>query len=295
MTDNAQILFSFCKVRYSYPMEAVLKLPETHAGTLIDRTQIDRFSSLFEQYHQQIHALAYRMVGNREDASDIVQQTFFQALRSANGFREECKPYTWLYAIARNQCLRLLENKKHGSIESLDSLIRNSQAPVSTDEFSDLERQHYIEQVKEGCLLSLLRCLTRYQRLAFILHTLLGMKTSDVAAILEKSETATRLLVHRARKRILEFLCKNCACYRPGNPCHCENLIHYSLGQGWIDKYETASTNTKPYVPAEVIESEINEIKRIALLYGSVNEGPLPESAVNRIQVEIRRQQLHIF
>jgi DNA-directed RNA polymerase specialized sigma24 family protein len=80
----------------------------------------------------------------------------------------------WLYKIAKNKCLRLLEKKNITTFLSLQELIDKTRSPVS-DEISESEKINYITQVKDGCLSGLLRCLSLQQRLAFILNVLLDL------------------------------------------------------------------------------------------------------------------------
>jgi hypothetical protein len=138
------------------------------------------------------------------------------------------------------------------------------------DSIDKKDRKDLTEQVKEGCLLGLVRCLSFYQRAAFILHILMEIPITETAEILNKSESATRTLVFRAKKNIKEFLCKNCSLYDPGNPCWCENLIGFSLKQGWIQKRE-GFTEFQNYGPeSRVIEREIYGTEKMVRLYRSL-------------------------
>ncbi|MGD2033677.1 MAG: RNA polymerase sigma factor [Bacteroidales bacterium] len=219
---------------------------------------------LYNRYSKKIYNLAYRMTGNREDANDITQETFIRAFKSLDRFKGESHIYTWLYKIARNNCFRFLEKKKKTTFLSLQELIDKTSSPVS-GEIPETEKRHYIKQVKDGCLSGLLRCLSLQQRLAFILHVLLEVPLEQVAGIVEKSENATRILVHRAKRNIRDFLCNNCSLYDPENTCHCENMIDFSLKQNWIGKDDMM-------VPVEQIESEIRTLKSVVGLYKTLED-----------------------
>ncbi len=235
------------------------------------------------------------MCGNREDAEDIVQKTFIQAFTKINGFREESSIYTWLFSIAKNLCLRQLEGKRKSSFASLEQLLSSEKMSVGPDDFTAYEKQFYIGQVKEGCLLGLLRCLSFYQRTAFILNILLEMKVKDVAEVINKSETATRVLVHRAKQNLKNFLCKNCSIYDAQNTCRCENLIHFSLKQGWIQKAGEEINIPKQNNIVEKIETEINYLQKITRIYSELDEDRSFERKAHIIQEEIKSQSLQIF
>jgi RNA polymerase sigma factor (sigma-70 family) len=219
---------------------------------------------LYKKYCNRIFNLAYRMTGDADDAQDITQETFIQAFKSMDKFRGDSQIYTWLYKIAKNKCLRFLEKKKKTTFHSLHELIDKVSSPVS-EKISETDKLRYISQVKDGCLSGLLRCLSIQQRLAFILTVLLDLPIEQVAGIIEKSENATRILIHRSKQNIKEFLCSNCSHYDFKNSCRCENLINFSLKQGWIgSKFETSLTVR--------IENEIIDFKNVLSLYKTLQE-----------------------
>ncbi len=86
------------------------------------------------------------------------------------------------------------------------------------------------------------------------MNVLQNKSIEDTAQVIDKSESATRTLVHRAKKNIKDFLCKNCSLYNQENSCKCENMINFSLKQGWITYNEKY-----PFDLLERIEKEINE------------------------------------
>lgn len=258
----------------------------------------ENVSQLYRTYGKKIYNLAYRMTGNTDDAEDITQETFIRALRGIDGFKGQSHVYTWLYTIAKNVSYRFLKNRETGSFESMEVLIRTTgEKPPA--EIAQWEKQYLINQIKEGCLTGLLKCLSFYQRLAFILHVLLEMPLKEVATIAGKSEGAAKVLVHRARQNLKEFLCKNCSLYNPGNSCTCENLISFSLKKGWIQRpahsHQDRLDLGQSLLNAAVIENEIAEVKKIYSLYKSLPNHVQPVDSEKRIQAIIKGNKLAIF
>ena len=225
---------------------------------------MERTEIIYKKYSKKIYNLAFRMTGNIDDASDITQDTFIQGFKSIDKFKGESQIYTWLYKIAKNNCLKHLDKKNKTSFLSLQKLIDNTSAPVS-EEIAENEKSLYITQVKDGCLSGLLRCLSLQQRLAFILNVLLDLSIEQVAIVIDKSENATRILVHRAKQNIKDFLCSNCSLYDSKNTCRCENLINFSLKQGWISSKMEANYNVR-------IETEIKDLKNVVSLYKTLQK-----------------------
>lgn len=241
------------------------------------------FENIYNLNVHRIYDASYRMVGNRQDAEDITQETFATAYQKMDGFRGESKISTWLYTINRNICLRFLQNRRKMSFEKMEELVLAAkQAPTFI--MDDLEKRAYIEEVKEGCLTGLVRCLSLNQRLAFVLHVLLEEEISTVAAILDKSGEATRVLVTRAKANIKKFLCHNCSLYQEGNRCQCENLIQFSLNQDWIKKPSGKEYKSVNPVPVETLKANISHTNKLLLLYRSIPFHELADETKKRIK-----------
>lgn len=74
----------------------------------IKRGETDLFEILVQRYEAKLFALAWRMLHNRADAEDAVQEAFVKAYRSLKRFRGEARFSTWLYRIAMNHILNML-------------------------------------------------------------------------------------------------------------------------------------------------------------------------------------------
>lgn len=257
------------------------------------------FKLLYELYGKKIFNLAYRITGNKEDSKDIAQETLIQVYNNIKDFRKDSHIFTWIYTIAKNISFRYQQNKKRSSTTDLEELINSSSSNLEKPEWkvphTELEKQFYIEQVKEGCLLGLLRCLSFNQRIAFIFHTLFNISIKDISIILNKTESAARTLVHRARSNIKEFLCNNCSIYDKNNKCKCENLIDFSLKKNWIQQYQSHQLNYEFDTIISKIENEINNLKKIILLYQSIADQDLPSDFFQSVQILIKQQNSLIF
>ncbi len=119
-------------------------------------TGLETLEVIYRKYSIPLYNLAYRMTGSREDAGDIVQDTFIKVSQSIHSFQGQSHIYTWLYQIAKNNCLQFLAKKKRSSFSSLQELVYKASVPVS-DEITEAQKSLYIEQVKDGCLSGLLR------------------------------------------------------------------------------------------------------------------------------------------
>lgn len=245
---------------------------------------------LYKSHGPMVYNLVYKITGNPEDARDLTQETFVRVYENLHQFRGESNIKTWIYTIAKNLCMRSLKKRK--SFTTIEELTRLPYAEPDPGELTDKKMAHLAGQVREGCLLALLQCLTRGQRLAFVLHVFARLSMAEVGEIMGKSVGAVKVLVHRARRNLKAFLCANCSVYDRDNPCKCVNLVGFSLKQGWIHKPDNKGRVTSP----ETIEAEIREIRDIAGFYRRyLGEQSAPETLAAHLRKHIQGEKFIIF
>jgi len=96
------------------------------------------YEELIKKYKGSVYNLVYRMIENRQEAEDIVQETFIKAFNALATFNEEFAFSTWLFKIATNNCIDTLRKRKLQTY-SLDTPVQTKDGEVSRD-FAD---EHY--------------------------------------------------------------------------------------------------------------------------------------------------------
>ena len=161
------------------------------------------FEGLVKRYEKKIYNLAYRIMGNKEDASDVLQETFLQAFKKLAGFKGKAKFSTWLYRIAVNICLMRKRKRKKMEIVSLDVPILTKKEDEIKRELRDdwsesplatLENKEVKKTLSEAIDL-----LPEEYRTVFLLRGLNGMSNEEVAEVLKISLPAVKSRLHRAR------------------------------------------------------------------------------------------------
>jgi RNA polymerase sigma-70 factor (ECF subfamily) len=261
--------------------------PHQERGAMSTQTDEEKISALYQAYQRPIYNLAYRMTGHKETAEDIVQETFTRVAKNYAQFKNQSQVFTWIYTIAKNICRRQYAQNKRRSFQTLEKLIEQEMGTSRVDPLAEMQKRYYAGQVKEGCLSGLLRCLSFHQRIAFILNVLFEIPIPCVAKIINKSENTAHILTHRARKNIRAFLCKNCSLYDPQNKCQCQNLISFSLKQGWI-------TQAPVDLPLK-IETEVKAFKDEIALYRSLPDQPTSPELEQKIAIFMRSSNFLIF
>lgn len=81
------------------------------------------FGELVKRYQRRAYAVAYSLVGNRDDAMEIAQDSFVKAYRAMGRFDSELPFYPWLYRIIRNTCLNHIKKRSRRGESSLDGML----------------------------------------------------------------------------------------------------------------------------------------------------------------------------
>jgi RNA polymerase sigma-70 factor (ECF subfamily) len=162
------------------------------------------FEALVSKYERPIYTLARRIVGNVEDAEDVVQESFASVVEHLAEFREESTFYTWLSRIATNHALKLLRKRRGLATVPLDegSVSRPEFiAPWATDP-KEAAQDPSIRALVEEALAEL----DEKHRLAFVLRDIEGLSTEAAARELGITEGNLKVRLLRARLQLRERL-----------------------------------------------------------------------------------------
>lgn len=155
------------------------------------------FEALFKKYQSSVFNLVSRMVSG-EDAYDLTQDVFCNALRALPNFRGESKFSTWLYSIARNVCLNRLRHRACAREDSLDEMCEEKPHAELPDESADVEKiiqTHELQRIVN----SVLATLSPEQRLLITLRDFEQLSYEEIGEVTDMSLSNVKSRLHRAR------------------------------------------------------------------------------------------------
>lgn len=160
------------------------------------------FRLLVEKYSSKLYWHIRRLVIIHEDADDALQNTFMNAWRSIDNFRSDSSLYTWLYSIATNEALTLINKRKRNaavSIDDLESYFANSQEGSTwfDGDEAQMKLQNAILKLPEK------------QRIVFNLKYYDEMTYEEMSKVLKTSEGALKASYHYAVKKIEKTIIKD--------------------------------------------------------------------------------------
>lgn len=166
------------------------------------------FARLVDTYSAQIYRLGLKMLGNEQDAEDVLQNTFLNAMTHLSSFEGRSSISTWLYRIASNEALmQLRRGKKKISIEDIQQ--ENSDEGLLPEIFVDwsiLPENELLAGEGKVTLDEAIKNLPENLRMVFILRDIEDVSIKDTAEILNLSETNVKTRLLRARMFLRERL-----------------------------------------------------------------------------------------
>jgi RNA polymerase sigma-70 factor (ECF subfamily) len=168
------------------------------------------FDGLVDSYEKPIYNLIYRVLGDRDEAADLTQETFVAAYSAWGSFRGDSTAYTWLYRIALNLCKnRFRERDRRRDYEgpSLDEPFGGGShlTPVRKDQIEDpsaspddvIQRKELKELIEQA-----IRQLPPDYRIVAVLRDLHGLSYTDIAVAADLSVEVVKTRLARARNML---------------------------------------------------------------------------------------------
>jgi RNA polymerase sigma-70 factor, ECF subfamily len=173
--------------------------------SLCRQGDVDAFEALVRRHQKRMINIAYRIVGDYDEACEVVQDAFISAYKNIKGFKGKAKFATWLYAIvingSRNR-LKQLRSRRYREGCSIDDPIMTPDGEIAADppsnEPSALDRLEArdIKQHVQGCI----NALDAEFREVIVLRDLQGFSYEEISAMLKVPEGTVKSRLFRGRE-----------------------------------------------------------------------------------------------
>lgn len=155
--------------------------------------ETEALGTLFEMHVERVFAFARHLLGNREDAEEVTSEAFIRAFERATSFRGDCPFRGWLFGITRNLCRDRLRQPRL-LVFNADSAILDTVESDGGRLADQMETQMAVQRAMEG--------LPDEQRLVLLLCDVEEWDAQEAALALERSLSATKSLLYRARRSL---------------------------------------------------------------------------------------------
>jgi len=196
------------------PVDAIESPVKEPAGDELALVQAARtgdvsaFEQLVRRYDRKIFRLAHHITQHREDAEDVLQESFLKAYQNLAGFQGNSKFYTWLVRIAVNESLMKLRKRRSDRTVSLDEEVETEDGsmPREVPDWGPSPEQLYGREELNGILARTIGGLPASFRTVFVLRDVEGLSTEETAEALALSVPAVKSRLLRARLQLRDRL-----------------------------------------------------------------------------------------
>jgi RNA polymerase sigma-70 factor (ECF subfamily) len=165
----------------------------------VSNSAVPDISDLVQEYSGRIYGLALRLTQNRQDAEDVLQETFLKVMQRLDTFEGRSAIYTWIHRIATNIALGKLRRLR--SIPDVDIAPQDFEelaaglSAASSNYFHDLEDTEFFRETMDRAIARVPEPL----RVVFILRDVEGLSTKETADLLEITPANVKVRLMRAR------------------------------------------------------------------------------------------------
>ncbi len=159
-----------------------------------------------EMYQQKLYSLAYKLLGDHDDAMDALQEILIQVERSLGNFNGDSRLFTWVYRLGSNVCMNFYHKRSrlNNQLEQDNSLLHSMMTPI----------ERFIEDPDEMCEKTHMEYLVRQailklptpQRMVIILHDLEGLTFSEIAKVLNSTVNTIKSRLHRGKVALRDII-----------------------------------------------------------------------------------------
>lgn len=168
---------------------------------------VESFELLIKDYQVYAYNIAYRMMGNEEDAKDITQEALIKVYKSIHKFKETSSFSTWLYRIVMNTCKDELKKRKEATV-SLDKEIETDDGTISREIGDErlnpstiVERNEVSQLVQEA-----ISELPDANRMVVVLRDIQGLSYEEISQVIKEPIGTVKSRISRGRNQLKKLL-----------------------------------------------------------------------------------------
>src|SRR4030067_1963667 len=190
----------------------------------------DTFENIVRRTSSYIFSLSYRLTGSYDEANDLLQETFLKAWKNLDLLKDKQKVIPWLRKICVNQYIdsyRKTQREHFINDPVFPHMEYNivSDAPTPEDELLADEEMRLIHS---QCWTIVTRALPLYQQIVLVLIDIYKLNIKETSILIKRSPSATKSLLHRARKAMEGQLIPYCDILNRDNICKCRSWIQFA-------------------------------------------------------------------
>ncbi|HEX7395443.1 MAG TPA: sigma-70 family RNA polymerase sigma factor [Anaerolineaceae bacterium] len=169
----------------------------------------EAFASLVDETSGHIYRVVLQILGNEQDAEDVLQETYIKAFRSLPDFEGRSSLTTWLYRIAVNEALMMVRKRRPQTVSIEENSTFDAEAESESMQIVDfccLPEGEFLSSESRRFLDQAIQNLPDTLRVVFVMRDIEGLSIQETAEVLDLSESNVKTRLLRARLRLRQEL-----------------------------------------------------------------------------------------
>ena len=256
----------------------------------------ERARGLVEPHWKRLYNFVFRLTLDRDRASRYLADVFAAAAERIDKCPADAAAAdVWLISLANELLEARLPRQPEVNFDILDETLRSE--ATRTDvvrSLSDPQRDFLLWELKQGCMTSVINCLPPGERAAFVVCHVLKLSDDQAAQSLGITESAYKVRLSRARKKVGDYLAPRCEHVNPMNPCRCPARVGTALHKGFIKQVGPVAGEVslrKPQQPfgryGTGVGNEDVPMRDISAIYGGLPEPDPPADLGSQIIAQL--------
>lgn len=231
--------------------------------------------------------LSLRFLWNRMDAEDSTQEILIKIITNLSKFDGRSKFSTWSYRVATNYLINIKQTTLEQTFTSFDIFSADLNSAKELKSYDLADKDLLEKEMKTGCTLAMLQCLDRDLRIAFILGSILKIKSNIASSIVGTTPENFRKRLELSRKLIGGFLNSHCGVYNPNNFCRCNKRVSSAISCGRI------KPTTLYFVSnVESFNEEMEELNSLTAIYQNHGNFKSDTNLIKQVNELIRTKKI---
>jgi DNA-directed RNA polymerase specialized sigma24 family protein len=254
---------------------------------MVARVEREQLRGLVEPHWRRLYNFMFRLTLDRARAERYLADLFALAAERI-GARPDSEPEVelWLLSLANELLEERLPRQPEVDFDTLDETLRSE--ATRTDvvrSLSDPQRDLLLWELKQGCMTAVVNCLPPGERAAFVVCHVLKLADDGAARALGITESAYKVRLSRARKKVGDYLAPRCEHVNPMNPCRCPARVGTALHKGFIRPVGPVGGEVSLRKPSDVmpygrygtgVGQDDAPMREIGAIYGGLPEPDSP-------------------
>lgn len=199
--------------------------------TAAQQGDMEAFYELFARFKEALASYLYRLTGHREEAEDLLHDTYLRAFEKLDTFRSEANLKTWVFTIATNLARNRYRVQKRWTADTKDRVKALAhEQPAYFERLQQINRTDpegafFIREHIDLCFTCMGKVLPLDQQVALLLKEVYQFKVREIAEIMGRTHGSVKHLLHNARTDMVDIFEARCAFVSKQGVCHqCSQL-----------------------------------------------------------------------